>query len=70
MKQIVSWAPFLLFGFSISLLEASPIPSGQDVGTTTRIEKTEKEQKALMKKLSQKKVKVEIEGKEEIQQSP
>ena len=69
MKQIVSWAPFLLLGFSISFLEASPIPPAQDVGATLRIEKTEKEQKALMKKLSRKKTKVEVKGIEEIQQT-
>ena len=67
MKQLLSWELFFLLGFGISFLEASQIPTGQDVGATVRIEKTEKEQKAMMKKLSQKKKKVEVEGEEAIQ---
>lgn len=74
-KQILGWFLFFSLGW-VSLLgasqalsvEASQIPAGQDVGATTRFEKTEKEQKAMMKKLSQKKAKAEIEGKEKIQQ--
>ena len=59
-----------MLSVGIPILHATQIPSGQDVGTTVRMERTEKEQKALMKKLSQKKKKVEIEGQEALQPKP
>lgn len=52
---------------SNSHLLASQIPTGQDIGATVRVEKTEKEQKAMIKRLTRKKKKVEIEGEEAIQ---
>ena len=67
MKQLAVGTLFLVLSCRISFLEASQIPPGQDVGATVRIEKTEKEQKAMMKKLSRKPQKVEIKGKEKIQ---
>ena len=66
MKKILSWT-FLLFVFlPIFFIEAPEIFAGQDVGATARIEKTEKEQKAMIKKLSRKKKKVEVKGEEAI----
>ena len=67
-KRISGWAFCFLFTTWITLLDASQIPNSQDVGATTRFEKTEKEHVAMMKRISRRKAKVEVEGQEEIQQ--
>ena len=66
-KQILSGILFYSLSSQVVFLEASQISNRQDIGATMRIERTEKEQKALMKKLAHKKIKVEVEGKEIVQ---
>ena len=65
-KKILGCALFFSLCFSLSFLEASQLPSSQDVGATVSIEKIEKEQKAMMKRLTRKK-KMEIKGVQQIQ---
>ena len=65
-KKILGCALFFSLSFGLSFLEASQLPSSQDVGATVSIEKIEKEQKAMMKRLTRKK-KMEIKGVQQIQ---
>ena len=58
----------VFFTSCVTLLEAAQIPSGQDVGATTRFEKSEKEHAAMMKNISRRKAKVEIKGQAAVQQ--
>ena len=69
MRSIASGVLLFSIGVCAPLLNghASQIPSGQDVGATVRIEKTEKEQNGMMKRFSRKKKKVEIKGEEALQ---
>ena len=66
-KQIILWILLLSVGSWIAILEASQTPAGQDIGTTVQIQKAEKEQKAMIKKFTQKKKRVEVNGIEAIQ---
>lgn len=61
------WFLFFLMCFGFSVIEAAQVPVGQDVGATVQMEKTEKEQRAMIKKLSQKKKLAGIEEKEILQ---
>ena len=67
-KQISGWVFCVFFTSWVTVLDASQIPNSQDVGATAHFEKTEKEHAAMMKKISRRKTKVEIEGQEETQQ--
>ena len=68
MKRVRGWLCCFFFTGWVTVLDASQIPNSQDVGATAHFEKTEKEHAAMMKKISRRKTKVEIEGQEEIQQ--
>ena len=71
MKRVLSRSTFLfllLLFFASPPLFAANLPSGQDVGATTRTEETGKEKKAVEKKLRKGKEKVRVEGEEAIQQ--
>lgn len=66
-EQILVGILFFALSAHVAFLEASQISTRQDIGATVRIEKTEKEQNAMMKRLARKKKKVEIKGEEALQ---
>ena len=71
MKQIkLCLLLVILFTDQVGLLEAAQIPTGQDVGATVHGDSSEKEQKAMLKRIFRKKKKVQIEGQEAIQPKP
>ena len=67
MKRLISCALGLAMLFWSSMLLAQRLPTGQDVGSTTRTEKAAKEQETAKKKLARGKAKVKVEGEEAVQ---